>query len=129
MAVCMSSETTIISEIPNLPRFKAKVVVVPIAGTPVQLPSIPVPNGSTLVIRACKDNHKKKIYLANSAANTADPGNRITLSKGEAFGLSVNNANIIWVDADSNGALVEVVTESEETSTTSTSTTTTTTTV
>lgn len=128
MAICMSSETTVIPEVPNLPHFKAKVVEVVNAGTPVQLPSIPIPDGSTLVLRACRDNGKKKIYLANSAANTANTENRITLSKGEAFGLTVNNANVIWVNSDGNGVHVEVVTESETETTTTTTTTSSTTT-
>lgn len=96
---------------PNFTTFTAQVVTVAAAGTPVQLPSIVIPEGATLSVRARVDNNNKKILLADTSANTGIANNRLTLRAGEGVELRVQNANAVWIDASNNGAQVELLIE------------------
>lgn len=91
----------------NYLSFTAKVVGIPTSGTPVQLPSIVVPEGSSLFVRARVENGNRRIFLADSLANVALPANRLTLRSGEGVELRVQNANVVWIDS-SGGSNIEV---------------------
>ncbi len=97
--------------IPNQPTFRAEVVTVSTTGTPVQLPAIAVPDTVTLAVRAKATNGVKRIFVANSAANVADPTKRAELRAGEGLELAITDASLVWIDASANGAQVEVIVE------------------
>lgn len=96
---------------PNKSSFSAEVVNVPSAGTPVNPASIAVPDGLSVTFRAVVANKSKDIYIANSALNCADAAKRITLHAGDAIAMFITDPNIVFVDASSNNAKVEVFSE------------------
>lgn len=96
---------------PNSGAFTVQVVSVPTAGTPVNLPSIVIPDGKELIIRAKLTNGFRKVFLSDSAANVANANTRIELRAGESIGLAITNANLVWIDGSSNGVEVELMVE------------------
>lgn len=96
---------------PNFTTFKAQVVNIPTAGTPVQLPNIPIPEGATLFLRSRLENGSRRVFVADSSANVALPASRVTLRSGEGIELNVQNANAVWVDSSANNAEVELMVE------------------
>jgi len=112
MAKIFSSSVQALALMPNLTSFIIQTLNVTTAGTPVQLPDIPVPDGVELVIRAKYSNGRNGIiYLANSSVNTADPNKRTELRMGESIGLLVQNANLVWIDANKNNIGIEIIVE------------------
>lgn len=111
MAKVFSSavQTTVVT--PNQPSFRIEVINVPAAGTPVQLPDISIPDNIDVVIKAKTNNGNKRIYLANSSANCADPTKRIELRAGESIGLAIVNSNLIYIDASANNVAIELIAE------------------
>ena len=95
----------------NFTSFIAQVVTVVTRNTPVQLPSISIPDGASLFIRALVSNGNKKIYVANTSGDTAIPTSRLVLAGGEGIELRIQNANAVWIDASSNNVGVEIFTE------------------
>ena len=101
-----------IFESPNPSAFEAQVVTVTTAGTPVNLPNLPIPDGATLSVRALRSNGRNGIiYLANSSTNTGSATNRVELRRGEFVNLKISNANLVWIDANNNGLGVEILVE------------------
>jgi len=111
MARFLTGGVDSIVSFPNQSQFQVQVITVVTAGTPVQLPNIPVPDGVEVAIRAYEGNGTKRIYLANSSTNTADPTKRLELRRGEAISLSITNTNLIYIDASGNGASIELILE------------------
>ncbi len=66
------------------------------AGTRVQLAGN---NAKAVRLRALKTN-TKNIYFGSNAVSSAVGD---ILSPGESIGLSVNNLNVLWIDADVSG--------------------------
>lgn len=73
-------------------------VYVTTPGTAEQLPSLEVPPGFELVVRAFPSN-TDDIYVGNSKANATLATKHITLAAGEAIRLKISNASLVWVDA------------------------------
>lgn len=96
----------------NLNSFTAQNVAVPFPAGGL-LPSIPVPNGFALVVRA-NVNNTNQIFLAgpspggNAVANVGVAATRITLNAGDAVRLFISNANLVAV-LDSVAAGVDTV--------------------
>jgi hypothetical protein len=111
MAKAFSASVISQSYTPNQSCFRVKVIRVPIKGTPVQLPDIPIPDGIDVVIKAKTNNGAKRIYIANSSANTAIEDERAELRAGEAIGLQICNTNFVWIDASANDAAIELIME------------------
>lgn len=95
----------------NEPSFITEKVTVVTAGTPVNLPSILIPDGRELTIRAKVSNGKKLIYVANSSANALLAASRVELAAGEGVGLFVTNANAVWINSNANNQDVELLVE------------------
>jgi hypothetical protein len=95
---------------PNQPTFRVEVITVPLAGTPVQLPDISIPDGVEIAIRALQ-NGARRVLLANSSANTGISTKRTELRSGEAIGLALTNTNLIWIDATGNNTSIEIIIE------------------
>jgi hypothetical protein len=96
---------------PNYATFSAQVINIPSAGTPVQLPSIVIPDGASLFVRARLENGNKKVFLANTSANALLAANRLTLRSGEGVELNIQNADGIWVNSSANNVEVELFVE------------------
>ena len=111
MARIFSSAANELFEKPNRAAVEIAVVTVATSGTPIQLPDITVPDGFILAIKAKNSNQKKKIYVGNSILNVADATKRIELVGGEVIGLALTNANLLYIDSDTNGISVELITE------------------
>lgn len=111
MAKIFSSSVQQTVSIPNQSQFRVEIVNVPLSGTPVQLADIPIPDGVDVVLKAKTNNGAKRIYVANSALNCADPTKRMELRAGESIGLAVINANLIFIDSSANNAAVELIVE------------------
>ena len=97
--------------LPNFLTFAAQVITVAAAGTPVQLPSVIIPEGASIFVRARVENGNKRIFLADTSLNTGVATSRLTLRAGEGIEMRVQNANAIWIDANNNGAQVELFVE------------------
>lgn len=91
---------------PNRPSWTHGQKTVTAEGTAEQLPSVTVPDGFELVVRALPGNDGD-IYLGNSKANAEDADQRLTFSAGNGPTLKVKNANVIWVDAATSGEGVD----------------------
>lgn len=95
----------------NRTSFTAQVVNAPVAGA--QLPSITVPDGFSLMIRANILN-TGQVYVAISqanATNAAIPGNRNTLNAGDTLRLYVTNANLVYVAGSAASQNVDLLVE------------------
>jgi hypothetical protein len=95
----------------NRAAFTAQSLVVTgnLPGVGINLPAIVMPNGFQLVIRGTPGN-AAVVYLANSAVNTGDPLNRITLAAGDVVKLQITNANLVWV-ASTGAASIDILAE------------------
>lgn len=113
MADAEISNPNIITEpLPNATAFTVSVSTVVTAGTPVNLPSVAVPDGRALVVVSDATNDVKKVvYVATSSANTALATARVTLSPGNSVKLYVTNADLVWIDSNGNGQKVDVIVE------------------
>ncbi len=76
------------------------------AGTAEQLGSIAPADGFAVVIRAVPAN-TGNIYVGSSKANAESAALRITLAKGEAVELFIDDSDLVWVDAAVAGEGVE----------------------
>jgi hypothetical protein len=95
----------------NLCAFTAQVVNAPVLG--VLLPTIPIPLGMSLVIRAHVLNNGQ-VFVANSIANAiniAIPGFRNTLNSGEVVRLYITNANLVAVAGSAASQNVDILVE------------------
>jgi hypothetical protein len=89
-------------------KFTVNEATVAVAGTSVQLPDIIVGEGCELVIKAKRTN-RGAIKVGESAAQ-AQAG-KFTLEPGEAVKLGIGNANKAYIDAETSGDKVEIITE------------------
>ena len=85
-------------------------VAVPL--TAVQMPSITIPDGFFLLIKA-KPANLGNIYVGNSAANAIDHTVSLTLQSNEVVRLRIENADLVFLDADNALEGVEYTVESE----------------
>jgi len=76
------------------------------AGTPVNGPSIAIPNGFALIVRALKSNTKNVSYSDTSAhaKYTGFTGNGPeVLGPDDVDNLYITNVNLLWLDSQVNG--------------------------
>lgn len=73
-----------------------KNVVTP--GTPLQLPSHQIPDGSSVTITA-RPTNTQNVYLGKSSADALDTAKRFTLLPGDSIDADITNTNLFWVDA------------------------------
>ena len=107
-----TSPNVITEPTPNATAFVVQVTTVAVAGTPVNLASVVVPDGRALVIASDLNNDVKKVvYVATSSANALSDATRITLSPGNSVKLFVNNTDKVWVDSNLSGQKVVAIVE------------------
>ena len=85
-------------------------VAVPL--TAVQMPTITIPDGFFLLIKA-KPANLGNIYVGNSAANAIDHTVALTLQSNEVTRLRIEDANLVFLDADNAAEGIEYVVEAE----------------
>jgi hypothetical protein len=97
---------------PNRAAWTARTVTVAAPGAAQQGPGVPIPDGFTVavVFRATQTGAPKG-YMANSAANTGLAASRTEMNKGDVRRLGVTNMNLLFFDADTAGAVFELVAE------------------
>jgi len=96
----------------NRTTFDARQVTVAVANTPVQLPSIAIPNGFALTVRNSDANPAARVvFVANSAANALVAGMRYRLVETETVSLRVTNADAVFVNSAFAGTLVDIIVE------------------
>ena len=103
---------TVDANIPNQTAFQVQTVTVTTAGTPVQGPSIPVPNTVAVALQNPSTNSNNTVlYVANSSANALLAANRIELKRGESVALYISNTDLIWINSNNNGATAKLLVE------------------
>jgi hypothetical protein len=103
-------QTTVVT--PNNVTLTARQVTVGVAA--LQLPSIVIPDGTTLVVKSYSGNaNNRRIWISDSAVNVLLPASRNELRPGESVGLSVQNANAIYVAASAAGTILELLAEQD----------------
>jgi hypothetical protein len=96
----------------NRAAFTARQVTITVANTPVNLPSIVIPDGYSLVIRNSDANAAATVvFVADSAANAGAAATRYRLVETETVSLQITNANLVWVNSATAGALVDLIVE------------------
>ena len=76
-------------------------------GTAEQITAMDVEDGIYLTIRALVTN-VGNIYLGNSLLNCQDVNRRLTLQPGESSSFKVDDADLLWMDADNIGEGAEM---------------------
>jgi hypothetical protein len=98
------------SPVPNRSSFTTAQKDVTTAGTGEQLPSIAIPNGFAVVIKA-KDTNGGRIQVGNSKANSESTSVSFSLGSNEFVRLFITNTNLVWIDSTADGEGVEIIVE------------------
>ena len=96
---------------PNQTTFQSSIVDIAVSNTPVNLPSIPIPDGVDIILRAKISNGLNQVFISNSSANALLPGSRFRLRAGETISLALTNANLIWINGAAVGTGIEILVE------------------
>ena len=103
---------TVDANIPNQTAFQVQTLTVTTAGTPVQGPSIPVPNTVAVAVQNPSTNSNSTlIYIANSSANALLPASRMELKRGESISLYISNTDLLWVNSNNSAATAKLLVE------------------
>lgn len=84
----------------NSERFGVDQKIVDTAGTPVQLPTMVVPDGKKLTVQALSGN-AGTVYWGGS--NSEAKGKVFGIQPGGLRTIKVTNANKVWINADNDG--------------------------
>jgi hypothetical protein len=97
---------------PNEAAVTFQTVTVVVAGTPVNAPSIVIPDGYSLTVRfRTTQTGMPRGFISNSAANVVLSASRSEMLKGDAYAFQISNANLLWFDSNSAGAIFELIVE------------------
>ena len=81
----------------NRAAFTTGQASVAAAGSPEQAPSVTIPEGFAISIKA-RPTNTGNVFLGNSAANVLLATVRYTLRPNEAVSLRITNLNLVWLD-------------------------------
>ena len=101
----------VVTPTPNRSAVTFRTVTVTTAGTPVQGPTVTVPDGFAVLVRIRSQAGTPIIFLANSLANTAVSTLRSELEKGDAIPFKIDDMDLLFFDSDLNGAIAELIAE------------------
>lgn len=102
----------VVTPTPNRSALTFRTVTIAAAGTPVQGPSVTIPDGFSLAVKNRITNAGAPTgYVANSGANTAVAASRTEMLKGEAFAMFEDNMDNFFFDATINGTIFELFAE------------------
>ena len=93
------------------PEALIRRVEVTTAGTPVQRPSIEIPDGITTVIRQRRSTGTRNGYVAVNEHDVTNTSLRTETQNGDVIGLRVSNWSKLWFDADTSGTEFELISE------------------
>lgn len=82
---------------PNLTTFRITIGATPATG--VQGPSVAIPNGVAVLIRASLDN-QGRIFVGGTQAEAEDQTTASELDPGDAIWYFVTNATAIWISGE-----------------------------
>ena len=103
---------TVSANIPNQTAFQVQSITVTTAGTPVQGPSLAVPNTVAVAVQNPSTNPNNTVlYIANSSANALLAASRMELKRGESIALYISNVDLIWLDSNNSGAIAKILVE------------------
>ncbi len=99
----------------NWPNWTVRRIEVVTAGTPVQGPNVPIPNGVACRIRMPPGQAQAPLgYAGRTPAAVRDPNSRVTLIEdGNPVPVQITNMNMIWVDANTANTFLELIAELE----------------
>lgn len=90
-------------------------VTIAAKGTPVQGPTVAIPIGATLMVRQRVTqvaSAKGRISHTEAGAdNDLAATLRLETVKGDSFSFNVDNMDVLWFDADTNGTVFELIAE------------------
>lgn len=102
----------VVTATPNRSAVIFRTVTVVTSGTPVQGPSVTIPDGFSLAVKNRITNTGTPTgYVANSGANTADATLRTEMLKGEAFAMFEDDMDNFFFDATLDGTIFELFAE------------------
>jgi hypothetical protein len=90
----------------NRAGFATDQQTVATAGVGVQLQAQAIPNGFSVFIRALPTN-VGNVYVGNSQANAENHAVAEVLEPGAFLEYFITNVDLIWIDADTNGSILE----------------------
>lgn len=83
-----------------------------VVGTAENFPSVVVPNGYTVVIKALSSNITA-IHIANAKADAEADATAYELQPNEFLTIKITNLNILWLDVDTAGEGITYAVESD----------------
>ena len=102
----------VVTATPNRSAVIFRTVTVVTATTPVQGPSVTIPDGFSLVVKNRITNAGTPTgFVANSSGNTADATLRTEMLKGEAFSMFEDDMDTFFFDASLDGTIFELFAE------------------
>ena len=81
------------------------------AGTAEQMAALAIPDGFFFMIKG-KPGNLGNIYAGNTQANAEDHTAALTIQPNEVLRLRINDADVVWLDADNNAEGIEYTVES-----------------
>ncbi|PHS05308.1 MAG: hypothetical protein COA89_12840 [Acidithiobacillus sp.] len=93
------------------PEALIRRVEVATAGTPVQGPSIEIPEGINTVIRQRRSTGIRNGYVAVNEHDVTNTSLRTETQNGDVIGLRISNWSKLWFDADTSGTEFELISE------------------
>ena len=93
------------------PEALIRRVEVATAGTPVQGPSIEIPEGINTVIRQRRSTATRNGYVALNEHDVTNTSLRSEIQNADVIGLRVSNWSKLWFDADTSGTEFELISE------------------
>ena len=93
------------------PEALIRRVEVVTAGTAVQGPSIPIPDGVVTVIRQRRSTGTRNGYIAVNEHDVSSTQLRTETQNADVVGLRVSNWNKLWFDAGTSGTEFELIAE------------------
>ena len=102
----------IVTPEPNRSAFTVRTIINAVAGTPLQGPSVTVPDGFAVLIKGrTTQTGSPDLFVANSLANTGISASRTEFVKGESFSMKIDNMDLIFFDTNMSGAVLELIAE------------------
>ncbi len=99
------------SRMSNLPEVRGRTVTGVPTGTPVPAPTLNVPAGAEIVVKAGRNN-TGVISVAESSANALNSSaNNFDLLPNQSISLQVLNSNMIWFDSTVSGDTARLIFE------------------
>lgn len=94
----------------NCPTIFTWNITVGAGFVPLQLPSVPIPEGFQLVVKSSPNNAAGTVmYIGKSAPDAGNPNAAWPLAINESLGLAITNCSLLWVAANVASTLCCVV--------------------